>query len=74
MLWSAMRARIAFEFRLSLRAWLRPRCWMATVWLMPETVSVAGANTRLKSRRVNGLGRYRPPRPARVTSWCQQFT
>jgi len=27
---------------------------MATVWLMPETVLVAGANTRLKSRRVMG--------------------
>jgi len=27
---------------------------IGTVWLMPETVSVAGANIRLKSRRVIG--------------------
>jgi hypothetical protein len=27
---------------------------MPTVWLMPETASVAGANIKLKSRRVIG--------------------
>jgi len=27
---------------------------ITTVWLMPDTVSVAGANSKLKSRRVIG--------------------